>query len=77
MNDISENDWQNTRLLSVKNKCINLLRKYHILCFVLILKSIFSLWQCQMFDGKWETGISAGGRGEGRNSSTRRNINTF
>ncbi|RMZ95081.1 calpain-3 isoform X2 [Brachionus plicatilis] len=40
INDISEKDWENSRLLS----------------------NIFSMWQCQMFHGRWISGVSAGGR---------------
>lgn len=42
INDISEKDWQNSRLLS----------------------NIFSMWQCQMFHGKWIKGVSSGGTGQ-------------
>lgn len=29
-----------------------------------LLSSIFSMWQCSMFHGKWVKGVSAGGRGQ-------------
>ena len=69
IDDLSESDWQNARILSVRIIFLILFYKKLFKFYFDLFKNLFSMWQSQIFHGKWIRGITAGGRGQDNESN--------